>query len=126
MHFFVIHVLVFESHYHQHLISLKNHVKHHQKREDIGTLSIDDDHGSENVGKKRICVLSILIASIWTRSICQLQATFPGAEFLRILFRFKNRKEKIRRRKFTSSIKTAILEVSRRSRAMDIKEFEMN
>ena len=43
--------------------------------------------------KKWICVLSNLIASIWTRSICQMQATFPGVEFLRILFRFKKRKE---------------------------------
>ena len=43
--------------------------------------------------KKWICVLSNLIASIWTRSKCQMSATFPGVEFLRILFRFKNRKE---------------------------------
>ena len=43
--------------------------------------------------KKWICILSNLIASIWTRSICQMQATFPGVEFLRILFRFKERKE---------------------------------
>ena len=43
--------------------------------------------------KKWICVLSNLIASIWTRSICQMQATFPGVEFLRILFGFKKRKE---------------------------------
>ena len=28
--------------------------------------------------KKLICALSNLIASIWTRSICQMQATFPG------------------------------------------------
>ena len=86
-------MLVFESQYHQHLISLKNHVKYHQKREDIGTLSNVDDDGSENVCKKRICVLSILIASLWTRSICQMQATFPEAEFLKILFRIKKRKE---------------------------------
>ena len=26
-------------------------------------------------------------------SLCQMQATFPGVEFLRILFRFKKRKE---------------------------------
>ena len=44
--------------------------------------------------KKWICVLSnFIIVSIWTRSICQIQATFPGVEFLRILFRFKKRKE---------------------------------
>jgi len=58
-----------------------------------GTLSNDDDDGSENFAKKRICVLSNLIASVWTRSICQMQATFPGVEFLRILFKFKKRKE---------------------------------
>ena len=49
----------------------------------LGTLSKHDDDGSENVGKKWICVLSNLIASIWTRWICQMQATFPGVEFLR-------------------------------------------
>ena len=43
--------------------------------------------------KKWICVLSTLLASIWARSISQMQATFPGVKFIRILFRFKNRKE---------------------------------
>ena len=43
--------------------------------------------------KKWLCVLSNLLASIWTPSICQMQATFPGVKVLRILFRFKNRKE---------------------------------
>ena len=43
--------------------------------------------------KKWICVLSNLIASIWTRSICQMLATFPRVEFLRILFGFKKWKE---------------------------------
>ena len=33
------------------------------------------------------------MASIWTRSICQMQATFPGVELVRILFNFKKRKE---------------------------------
>ena len=33
--------------------------------------------------KKGICVLSNLIASIWTSSICQMQATFPGVEILK-------------------------------------------
>ena len=60
----------------------------------LGTLSKDDEDGSENVGKKKwICVLSNWIASIWTRSICQIQATFPGVKFLRILFRFKKMNE---------------------------------
>ena len=34
-----------------------------------------------------------LIAYIWTRSICKMQTTFPGVEFLRISSRFKKRKE---------------------------------
>ena len=38
--------------------------------------------------KKLICVLSNLIASTKTRSICQMQATFPGVEFLKTLFNF--------------------------------------
>ena len=66
-------------------------------------------------------VLSNLIASIWTRSICQMQATFPGVEFLRILFRFKKGKENL-----SSYVhvlhKTENSEVSRRSRAVDVKE----
>ena len=33
------------------------------------------------------------MASIWTRSICQMQATSPGVELVRILFNFKKRKE---------------------------------
>ena len=57
--------------------------------------------------KNLICVLSNLIASIWTRSICQMQATFPGVEFLRILFKFKKKKE-IRRGMSTFYIKRQI------------------
>ena len=61
----------------------------------LGTLSNDDDDddGSENVAKKCICVLSNFIASIWTRSICQMQETFRGVEFVKNLFKFKKRKE---------------------------------
>ena len=52
---------------------------------------------------------------------CQTQATFPGVEFLRILFRFKKMKEN------SSSYvpvfhKTSNKEVSRRSRSVDVKE----
>ena len=54
----------------------------------LGTLG-----NSENVAKKRICILSNLIVSIWTCSKCQMQVTFPGVEFLRILIKFKKRKE---------------------------------
>ena len=53
--------------------------------ESLGTLSKDDDDGSENVTK--------LIASVWTRSVCQIQAIFPAVRFLRIIFKFKMRKE---------------------------------
>ena len=35
--------------------------------------------------KKRIWILSNFIASIWSCSICQTPAMFPGVEFLRIL-----------------------------------------
>ena len=50
-----------------------------------------------------------------------MQATFPGVEFLTVLFRFKKRKEN------SSSYahvyhKTANYEVSSRSRAVDVKE----
>ena len=72
-----------------------------------GALSNDDDDGSENFAEKRICVLSNLIASVWTRPICQMQATFPGVEFLRIFFKSKRRR-KIRRRMSTSSTKRQI------------------
>ena len=58
---------------------------------EIRTLCNDDNDGSENVAKKKN--LSNLIASIWTRSICQMQSTFPGVEFLTILFKLKKRKE---------------------------------
>ena len=44
----------------------------------LGTLS-DDDDGNEKVYLDPIK--------------CQMQATFPGVEFLRILLRFKKRKE---------------------------------
>ena len=68
----------------------------------------DDDDGSENVAKKWICVLSNLISSIWTRSLCQMQAIFPRLKFLRILLTGSKRGRKIRRRMATSSIKRQI------------------
>ena len=74
----------------------------------IGTLSKDDDYGSENVAKKWICTLWNLIASIRTRSICQMQAIFPRLKFLRILFTGSKRGRKIRRRMSTTSIKRQI------------------
>ena len=59
----------------------------------IGTLSKTTITAVKTPVKKSICVLSNFIVSIWTHSICQMQATFTGVEFLRILFRFKKRKE---------------------------------
>ena len=57
---------------------------------------MDDDDGSENVGKEmNLRSFKLIIASIWTCSICQVQATFPGGR-------------KIRRRMSTSSIKRQI------------------
>ena len=47
------------------------------------------------------------MASICTRSTCQMLATFHAVEFLRILFRFKKRRE-IRRRMSTSCTKRQI------------------
>ena len=61
-----------------------------------GTLSDDDDDdGSEKLTKKKICVFSNFIAYIWNRSIRQMQATFPGVEFLRALSMFKERRENL-------------------------------
>ena len=51
----------------------------------LGTLSKDVDDGSENVG---------IVKKMNLRSFkCRRQETFPGIEFLRILFRLKKRKE---------------------------------
>ena len=56
----------------------------------MGTLS---DDGSENVGKK-MNLRSFKLNRVYLDPLkCQTQATFPGVEFLRILFRFKKRKE---------------------------------
>ena len=72
--------------------------------------------------KKKMNLRSFnLIPSIWTRSIYQKQATFPGFELLRILFRFKKRKENSSSYVYVHR-KTANWEVSRRSRAVDVKE----
>ena len=58
----------------------------------LGTLS-DDDDGSENVAKK-MNLSSFKLNRVYLDPIkCQMQATFPGVEFLRILLRFKKRKE---------------------------------
>ena len=66
-----------------------------------------------------ICVLSNLIASIWTRSICQMQATFPGVEFVRTLFKFKKSKENSLSYVHVLH-KRSNSEVSRRGHAVDV------
>ena len=59
----------------------------------LGTLRNDDDDGSENVAKK-MNLSSFKLNRVYLDPIkCQMQATFPGVEFLRILLRFKKRKE---------------------------------
>ena len=61
----------------------------------IGSLSDDDDDGSENVAKKVIYVVSNHIASIWNRrSICQIEAIFVGVEFMRKFIQIQTEKGK--------------------------------
>ena len=58
----------------------------------LGTLS-DDDDGCENVAKK-MNLSSFKLNRVYLDPIkCQMQATFPGVECLRILCGFKKRKE---------------------------------
>ena len=58
----------------------------------LGTLSDDhDDDGSENVAKK-MNLSSFKLDRVYLDPIkCQMQATFPGVEFLRILCGLKKR-----------------------------------
>ena len=59
----------------------------------LGTLSNDDGGSSENVAKK-MNLSSFKLNRVYLDPIkCQMQATFPGVELLRILVRFKKRKE---------------------------------
>ena len=59
----------------------------------LGTLSKDDDGGSENVGKKNN-LRSFKVNHVFgPAQYVKMQATFPEVEFLRISFRFKKRKE---------------------------------
>ena len=59
--------------------------------------------------------------SHWNRSIRQMQATFPGVEFLRALSMFRERRENL-----SSYVhllhKTSHWEVSRGSRVVDVNE----
>ena len=59
----------------------------------IGTWTEDDDDGSVNVGKKMNLRSFKLNRVFGPAQYVKMQATFPEVEFLRILFRFKKRKE---------------------------------
>ena len=59
----------------------------------LGTLSNDDDHGNENVAKKGN-LRSFKLNRVYLDPLNMSNAgEFPGVEFLRILFKFKKRKE---------------------------------
>ena len=75
-----------------------------------GTLSKDDADGSESVGKKNEFALfqTYLIASIWTPSICQILATFPGVEFLKDFIQVQKEEGKFVVGMSSSSIKRQI------------------
>ena len=60
----------------------------------IGSLSNDNEDGSKNVDKKVIYVLSNYIASLWNRSICQIEAILLGVEFLRKFIQIQTEKGK--------------------------------
>ena len=56
-------------------------------------ISDDDDDGSENVAKK-MNLRSFKLNRVYLDPLdMPMQATFPGVEFVRILFKFKRRKE---------------------------------
>ena len=66
----------------------------------LASLSSNKYDDSENVTKKNYSV------SIWSRAICQMQASFPRDEFLSTGLK---RERTIRRRMLTSSIKRCIM-----------------
>ena len=59
----------------------------------LGTLSNDDDDGSEDVVKKRNLRSFELNHGYLDPLNMSNAGEFPGVEFLRILFKFKKRKE---------------------------------
>ena len=88
----------------------------------LGTLSNDDDDDSaENVAKK-LNLCSFKLSQVYMDPLNMSSASdFSWSWILKILFKFKNRKEN------SSSYvhvlhKTSNQEVSRRSRAVDVKE----
>ena len=58
----------------------------------MGSLSNDDD--AMKTSQKMNLRPFNFIVSIWTRSICQMTAIFPGVEFLRILSNIQVKTEK--------------------------------
>ena len=89
----------------------------------LGTLSNDDDDSAENVTKKmNLCSFKLSHDQVYMDPLNMPSASdFSWSWILKILFKFKNRKK-------NSSWyvhvlhKTSNQEVSRRSRAMDVKE----
>ena len=87
----------------------------------LGTLSSDEDDSSENVAKK-MNLRSFKLNHVYLDPLNMSNAgDFPGVEFLRILFKFKKRKENSWSYVHVLH-KTSSQEVSRRSRAVDVKE----
>ena len=87
----------------------------------LGTLSNEDDDDSENVAKK------MNLCSFKLSQVCMDPLNMPSARdvswswILKILFKFKNRKENSSWHVHVLH-KTSNQEVSRRSRAVDVKE----
>ena len=72
------------------------------------SFSIDDGDDRENVTFK-INSRFVKLCRFYANSLkCQMQANFPGVDFLGTALKFRNRKKRIRRRFFTSFGKRAI------------------
>ena len=88
----------------------------------LGTLSNDDDDDSAKNVTKKMNLRSFKLSQVYMDPLNMPSAgDFSWSWILKILFKFKNRKEN------SSSYvhvlhKTSNQEVSRRSRAMDVKE----
>ena len=87
----------------------------------LGTLSNENDNGSENVAKKmNLC--SFKLSQVYKDPLNMPSAgDFSWSWILKILFKFKNRKENSSWHVHVLH-KTSNQEVSRRSRAVDVKE----
>ena len=61
----------------------------------IGSFSIDNSNGSENITSKWICLFSNLVVFIPMRWKCQMLVNFPGVELLGTPLKFRTRKKKL-------------------------------